>query len=412
MCEVDNSDYTGTYSPEDNKLRLYFVSRLDKDLYLESKNAGFHYAPKQELHVAHWSPKAEDFLLKLAGIITDEDTSLEERAQQRAERFSLYQKNRLDDAESAYNDVKSISSNIPLGQPILVGHHSEKRARRDAQRIDNAMKRAVSMWDTSEYWESRAERVVRAVKYKEKTGVRVRRIKKLEAENRKYQRFVDDANALISFWSSDDLNHERAAYICNYKDHASYSFSLEKFPRKPPASQYEGAMSCWSALTENVISWEQCRDIRLNSLPVTCAHYSRLVNHNNNRLNYEKKMLEIQGGSDLLKPKPRAKQLPLLNYRSSEEIKTKNPQHYAIEFETFEQIEMTKAEYKKIPKDYKGGKKIDGTHRIKIALGVYAGFQRQEDESVTKYQNRRHRYYAVFLTDSKEHDKPEVSNDK
>ncbi len=29
---------------------------------------------------------------------------------------------------------------IPPGQPILVGHHSERRTRRDAQRIENGMK--------------------------------------------------------------------------------------------------------------------------------------------------------------------------------------------------------------------------------------------------------------------------------
>ena len=49
--------FTATYSPEDNKLRLYASSRLDADLYARVKAAGFSWAPKQELFYAPaWSP--------------------------------------------------------------------------------------------------------------------------------------------------------------------------------------------------------------------------------------------------------------------------------------------------------------------------------------------------------------------
>ena len=43
---------TATYSPEDNKLRLYSATRLDKETYARVRAAGFIYAPKQELFVA------------------------------------------------------------------------------------------------------------------------------------------------------------------------------------------------------------------------------------------------------------------------------------------------------------------------------------------------------------------------
>jgi hypothetical protein len=44
--------YTATYSPEDNKLRLYSSTRLDRELYARVRGAGFIYAPKQGLFVA------------------------------------------------------------------------------------------------------------------------------------------------------------------------------------------------------------------------------------------------------------------------------------------------------------------------------------------------------------------------
>ena len=39
---------------------------------------------------------------------------------------------------------------------VLVGHHSERHARRDQERIENGMRRAVRLWETSEYWSRRA----------------------------------------------------------------------------------------------------------------------------------------------------------------------------------------------------------------------------------------------------------------
>jgi hypothetical protein len=41
--------YTATYSPEDNKLRLYSTTRLDSETYARVKAAGFIWAPKQDL---------------------------------------------------------------------------------------------------------------------------------------------------------------------------------------------------------------------------------------------------------------------------------------------------------------------------------------------------------------------------
>ncbi len=68
--------YTATYSPEDNKLRLYSSTRLDRELYARVRGAGFIYAPKQELFVAPmWTPEREDLLIELCGEIDDEDPS-------------------------------------------------------------------------------------------------------------------------------------------------------------------------------------------------------------------------------------------------------------------------------------------------------------------------------------------------
>jgi len=177
---------TATYSPEDNKLRLYASTRLDPETYSRVKAAGFSWAPKQQLFVAPiWTPQREDLLLKLCGEIGDEDKSLVKRAEERAERFENYSESRAKDAEQARKQVDAIVEHIPFGQPILVGHHSERHARKDAARIDTGMRKSIKMWDTSKYWAARAEAAILDAKYKERPDVRARRIKKLEAEQRK-----------------------------------------------------------------------------------------------------------------------------------------------------------------------------------------------------------------------------------
>lgn len=78
--ENHGQTYRATYSPDDNKLRLYTRHRLDEETYARVSAAGFKWAPKQDLFVAPaWTPGREDLLMSLAGDIEDEDSTLFER---------------------------------------------------------------------------------------------------------------------------------------------------------------------------------------------------------------------------------------------------------------------------------------------------------------------------------------------
>lgn len=295
--------FSATYSPDDNKLRLYASSRLDPDTYARAKSLGFKWAPKQELFVAPaWTPAREDFLIELTGQIDDDDTSLLERAEQRAERYETFSANREADAERARAAVSSLASSIPLGQPILIGHHSEKHARRDAARIESGMRRAVTNWKLSQYWTDRAASALSHAKYKELPAVRARRIKSLEADLRKVQRNKADADAILKAWATDSLTFEYALTLTNYKDHTSLCFPLATYPRNLPASQYEGLQSLWSALggsngpTHAIITPGQARDISTCTHTATIAVCDRWINHYENRLAYERAMLDESGG--------------------------------------------------------------------------------------------------------------------
>jgi len=86
----------------------------------------------------------------------------EEKQEARRQRY-------LDLADS--NDAKSASAcqasrnavdGIPFGQPILVGHHSEKRHRAALNRSDNAMRRSIEADDKAAYYRGKAAGVGKA----------------------------------------------------------------------------------------------------------------------------------------------------------------------------------------------------------------------------------------------------------
>lgn len=288
--------YRGTYSPDDNKLRLYASLRLDEETYKKVHDAGFRWAPKQGLFMAPaWTPGREDVLLSLAGDIGDEDSTLFDRQEQRAERFNDYSDKRAGESERELAHVDALASAIPFGQPILVGHHSERRARRDAQRIENGMKRAVMLFERAEYWEERAQASLRHAKYKERPDVRYRRIKKIEAELRKAEKHIARSEKYLTMWRAQTLDLKMALLVSNY-DHISACFTLDKYPRPAEKSQYEGSRSLYSALSEEIITFEQARDMAIRGHERAIRHQQRWVNHYRNRLSYERAMLNESGG--------------------------------------------------------------------------------------------------------------------
>lgn len=287
---------SATYSPDDNKLRLYATARLDEETYRRVRAAGFVYAPRQELFVAPaWSPHREDLLLELCGEIGDEDTTLVDRAEARAERLADRGERRAAEAEGARAAVHGITRTIPFGQPILAGHHSEGRARRDAARIDAGMRATVRLWEASAYWAERAAAAVRHARYKEQPAVRHRRIRGLESDQRKHQRDRERAEQLLTLWLAEGLTRERALVLANHF-HGSFCFTLAEYPRALPASQYEGEMGLWSALEDGIITAEQARDLAVPVYRSTIAWSDRWLAHLALRLTYERAMLDEQGG--------------------------------------------------------------------------------------------------------------------
>jgi len=68
-------------------------------------------------------------------------------------------------SDAAFSAARRLADSIPFGQPILVGHHSERHARRDRERIHNDMSRGVETMHLAEHHEAAADGLEHALEH-------------------------------------------------------------------------------------------------------------------------------------------------------------------------------------------------------------------------------------------------------
>ena len=82
-----------------------------------------------------------------------------EKQEAKRARFEARAARLLGYADAMYRTSRRITENIPLGQPILVGHHSERGHRADLERSRSAMDRSCKAAKLAEHCQRRAQSV-------------------------------------------------------------------------------------------------------------------------------------------------------------------------------------------------------------------------------------------------------------
>lgn len=430
-----------TYSAEDNKLRLYASSRLDQETFERVKAAGFRWAPKQGLFVAPaWSCEREDLALELAGEIEPEGTTLAERAQAKADRLEAIADKREQQANAFSRAADELSRAFENGQPILVGHHSERKARKTQERMHNAMDKAVKAHRAIDYWQHRAASVEAHANRKNRNDVRVRRIKTLLAELRDLQRALNHSALVLGFWERNNTPEQIKVVVdrglaLKTGDLIPWRLDREGMTLEQIREEaMENARQIlegpnrrrWIEHTLGRLSYErsmlgEVERFEGELTPVILqaftrehgAHKPKGQDLGGDRFSIESsaplplhigdgKTLELSGDEwrDLMQsagyevPKPKAAPAPILNFRAPQFVSictwNKVPR-------TFQQVEMTKAEFNKLWKESRGCLlSACGRFRFRTAPDPF--------HNGPTYSAPR---VAVFLTDSKEHPAPE-----
>lgn len=118
-----------------------------------------------------------------------------ERAQERAERQAekaVVSKGR---AAEAFAEAQAVQDMIPMGQPVLVGHHSERRHRNDLAKIDRKLDAGVELSNKAEHHERRAASAEYEAVKNENPALIKRRLERLGAERRRIGRAIDGTHS-------------------------------------------------------------------------------------------------------------------------------------------------------------------------------------------------------------------------
>lgn len=90
-------------------------------------------------------------------IVRADGFNCQERAKNKAEKYDNWAASAEKKSEDYYNRSNKDRDFLSLGEPIKVGHHSEKRHRRIIQQSWNNMGKSVAFSDKAEQHESKAE---------------------------------------------------------------------------------------------------------------------------------------------------------------------------------------------------------------------------------------------------------------
>ena len=147
------------------------------------------------------------------------------RAAERAERYSARAEKAENRSEAAHEQFRALLDPIPFGQPILVGHHSERRHRRTLEKADNAMRKACEEADKAKYYKGRAFSSSCKAEGHD-AAFAARRLREAEAEVRRFQRNLAWAERNeYGRYSPEVIEREQTRYgalIAEYTEHVAY----------------------------------------------------------------------------------------------------------------------------------------------------------------------------------------------
>lgn len=162
--------------------------------------------------------------------------SYEEKKEARLELFKKRAKEALKKLESLYDSAQEMAKSIPLGQPIMIGHHSEKRDRNFRNRIQSKFEKGHSESEKADYWENKANAAENnnsissddpdaLNKLLDKLAKEEQRRQQMKSVNRAWQSFVKNGSkkALYDLGFSDDG-------IIKMQEQLSKAYSWEKLP--------------------------------------------------------------------------------------------------------------------------------------------------------------------------------------
>lgn len=123
--------------------------------------------------------------------------SRSEKKQNRIDRYNELVRKAEKRSNEAFNQSNSIVENIPIGQPILVGHHSEGQYRRTLDRSWNALEKSVQENEKADYYRQKASAAEKNNAIYTEDEDSVERLEEKIAKLERLQQTMKDRNKIV-----------------------------------------------------------------------------------------------------------------------------------------------------------------------------------------------------------------------
>lgn len=120
-----------------------------------------------------------------------------ERKQNRLDYYERQAEKNEKASEDLYKQAKDMADVIPLGQPILVGHHSEKSDRNYRGRIESKFSKAFEANDKAKYYRERVETLLNDNSISSDDPNAIDKLKEKLEKLETIQEIMKDANKIV-----------------------------------------------------------------------------------------------------------------------------------------------------------------------------------------------------------------------
>ena len=142
-----------------------------------------------------------------------------QRQAQRADALAAKADRKADAADAACDaEQRAVDALPPGGEPIKIGHHSERRHRNAIDRAHDATHRAIEATTTAQHAAARAEAAAATTARRHKPVTVKNRIDKLEAEQRSDQRILDGHRRVVARTATHEYVDEFEPAAGPYRD--------------------------------------------------------------------------------------------------------------------------------------------------------------------------------------------------
>lgn len=183
---------------------------------------GIHIPHSRDKDAQRWKIDAAAEALRAAGhdvtveiddtwrATAEREADRAERADGRADRYAE-RASKAAAVEQAHRDAEdAIGDHMPFGEPIKIGHHSERKHRRAFEKMDAHRGKAIDAADKARELARRAGAVGANLEHRADPRVTMRRIEKLEADRRTWERRSGERAARELARLSEEIAHWRA----------------------------------------------------------------------------------------------------------------------------------------------------------------------------------------------------------